>query len=77
MEAVPLIEANNLAVRYPNGELALHDVTFSIKSPSFMADLSRTHQTVPRQYQSQWIRFPKEVWEDTQAREICTTTRPN
>ncbi|MHA2359204.1 MAG: metal ABC transporter ATP-binding protein [Candidatus Thorarchaeota archaeon] len=37
MEAVPLIEANNLAVRYPNGELALHDVSFDIKSPSFMA----------------------------------------
>jgi manganese/iron transport system ATP-binding protein len=37
METVPLIEANNLAVRYPNGELALHDVSFGIKSPSFMA----------------------------------------
>ncbi len=37
MEAVPLLEAKNLAVRYPNGELALHDVTFDIKSPSFMA----------------------------------------
>lgn len=37
MEAIPLIEANNLAVRYPNGELALHDVSFIINSPSFMA----------------------------------------
>ncbi len=37
MKAVPLLEAQNLAVRYPNGELALHDVTFDIKSPSFMA----------------------------------------
>jgi ABC-type Mn2+/Zn2+ transport system ATPase subunit len=37
MEASPLIEAHNLAVRYPNGELALHNVSFSIKSPSFLA----------------------------------------
>jgi manganese/iron transport system ATP-binding protein len=37
MAAVPLIEAHNLAVRYPNGEVALHDVNFSIKFPSFMA----------------------------------------
>ncbi|MFW9925228.1 MAG: metal ABC transporter ATP-binding protein [Candidatus Thorarchaeota archaeon] len=38
MDAVPpLLEANNLSVRYPNGELALHDVSFDIKSPSFMA----------------------------------------
>ncbi len=37
MSTAPLLEANNLAVRYPNGELALHDVTFKIKSPSFMA----------------------------------------
>jgi ABC-type Mn2+/Zn2+ transport system ATPase subunit len=37
MTAVPLLEAHNLAVRYPNGELALHDVSFQIKSPSFMA----------------------------------------
>ena len=37
MESIPLIEANNLAVRYPNGELALHNVSFEIKSPSFMA----------------------------------------
>lgn len=37
MAAVPLIEAHNLTVRYPNGEVALHDVNFSIKSPSFMA----------------------------------------
>ncbi|MFW9770027.1 MAG: metal ABC transporter ATP-binding protein [Candidatus Thorarchaeota archaeon] len=37
MESVPLIEANNLFVRYPNGELALNNVSFRIKSPSFMA----------------------------------------
>ncbi|MHA2026671.1 MAG: metal ABC transporter ATP-binding protein [Candidatus Thorarchaeota archaeon] len=37
MESIPLIEANNLAVRYPNGELALHNVSFRIKSPTFMA----------------------------------------
>ena len=35
--AIPLILADNLAVRYPNGELALHHVSFEIKSPSFMA----------------------------------------
>ncbi len=35
--ATPLIEAHDLAVRYPNGALALHHVTFEIKSPSFMA----------------------------------------
>jgi ABC-type Mn2+/Zn2+ transport system ATPase subunit len=37
MASTALIEAHNLAVRYPNGELALHDVSFAIKSPSFMA----------------------------------------
>ena len=37
MASVPLLEAQNLAVRYPNGELALHDVSFQIQSPSFMA----------------------------------------
>jgi len=37
MASVPLVEAHDLAVRYPNGELALHHVTFEIKSPSFMA----------------------------------------
>jgi manganese/iron transport system ATP-binding protein len=37
MATAPLLEAQNLAVRYPNGELALHDVSFQIKSPSFMA----------------------------------------
>jgi manganese/iron transport system ATP-binding protein len=37
MATVPLLESHNLAVRYPNGELALHDVSFQIKSPSFMA----------------------------------------
>ena len=37
MATEPLLQAENLAVRYPNGELALHDVTFKIKCPSFMA----------------------------------------
>jgi len=37
MNSVPLIDAQDLAVRYPNGELALYNVTFKIKSPSFMA----------------------------------------
>ena len=37
MSSVPLLEVDNLAVRYPNGELALHHVSFEIKSPSFMA----------------------------------------
>ena len=37
MPSVPLIEAQNLAVRYPTGELALHNVSFQVKSPSFMA----------------------------------------
>ncbi|TFH05446.1 MAG: metal ABC transporter ATP-binding protein [Candidatus Thorarchaeota archaeon] len=33
----PLLEAHDLAVRYPNGDLALHHVSFEIKSPRFMA----------------------------------------
>jgi manganese/iron transport system ATP-binding protein len=33
----PLIEANNLAVRYPNGDLALHNVSFTVNAPTFMA----------------------------------------
>ncbi|MFW9835976.1 MAG: metal ABC transporter ATP-binding protein [Candidatus Thorarchaeota archaeon] len=37
MASVHLFDAQDLAVRYPNGELALHDVSFKIKSPSFMA----------------------------------------
>jgi manganese/iron transport system ATP-binding protein len=37
MAAVPLLEATNLAVRYPNGAIALHDVSFLVESPSFMA----------------------------------------
>ncbi|MFW9806502.1 MAG: metal ABC transporter ATP-binding protein [Candidatus Thorarchaeota archaeon] len=37
MVTVPLLEAHGLAVRYPNGEIALRDVNFQIKSPSFMA----------------------------------------
>ncbi len=32
-----LIEAKDLAVRYPQGELALYNVTFSVKAPTFMA----------------------------------------
>ncbi len=37
MSTTPLIETHDLAVRYPNGALALHHVSFEIKSPSFMA----------------------------------------
>ncbi|MHA1864613.1 MAG: metal ABC transporter ATP-binding protein [Candidatus Thorarchaeota archaeon] len=37
MTTTPLIETHDLAVRYPNGALALHHVSFEIKSPSFMA----------------------------------------
>jgi ABC-type Mn2+/Zn2+ transport system ATPase subunit len=37
MAAIPLLQVHDLAVRYPNGQLALHHVTFEIKSPSFMA----------------------------------------
>lgn len=37
METTPLIEAHNLTVKYSNGEVALYNVNFSIKSPSFMA----------------------------------------
>jgi manganese/iron transport system ATP-binding protein len=37
MATVPLLESHDLAVRYPNGELALHNVNFQIESPSFMA----------------------------------------
>ncbi|NHJ12466.1 MAG: metal ABC transporter ATP-binding protein [Candidatus Thorarchaeota archaeon] len=37
MEPKRLLEANDLAVRYPNGEIALHNVSFSINSPSFTA----------------------------------------
>ncbi|MCF2137405.1 MAG: metal ABC transporter ATP-binding protein [Candidatus Thorarchaeota archaeon] len=32
-----LLEARNLSVRYPQGEVALYNVTFSIKAPTFMA----------------------------------------
>ncbi|MFW9888878.1 MAG: metal ABC transporter ATP-binding protein [Candidatus Thorarchaeota archaeon] len=35
--SVPLIEAENLAVRYPDGEIALHHVSFKVESPTFMA----------------------------------------
>jgi len=37
MSTTPLLQVHDLAVRYPNGELALHHVSFEIKSPSFMA----------------------------------------
>jgi ABC-type Mn2+/Zn2+ transport system ATPase subunit len=32
-----LLEADNLAVKYPNGDLALYNLSFSVESPSFMA----------------------------------------
>lgn len=32
-----LFESENLWVKYPNGEIALHDVTFEIEGPSFVA----------------------------------------
>ncbi|MHA2143313.1 MAG: metal ABC transporter ATP-binding protein [Candidatus Thorarchaeota archaeon] len=35
--SAPLIEAENLAVRYPDGEIALHHVSFKVESPTFMA----------------------------------------
>lgn len=35
MDKSVLIEADDLAVRYPNGEVALYDVTFKIEAPSF------------------------------------------
>ncbi len=37
MKSNLLLEANDLAVKYPNGELALHHVTFAMKSPTFAA----------------------------------------
>jgi ABC-type Mn2+/Zn2+ transport system ATPase subunit len=37
MEPRYLFDAANLSVRYPNGEVALHDVTFRVKAPSFTA----------------------------------------
>ncbi|MFW9799087.1 MAG: metal ABC transporter ATP-binding protein [Candidatus Thorarchaeota archaeon] len=37
MTTESLISAQDLAVRYPNGEIALHHVTFEVSSPSFMA----------------------------------------
>ena len=36
-ESVFLIEAHDLAVKYPTGDLALYDVNFEIESPSFTA----------------------------------------
>ncbi|MFX1475078.1 MAG: metal ABC transporter ATP-binding protein [Promethearchaeota archaeon] len=36
-EQPPLIEAEDLEVRYPDGTLALYDVTFTIAAPTFMA----------------------------------------
>ncbi|MFW9908703.1 MAG: metal ABC transporter ATP-binding protein [Candidatus Thorarchaeota archaeon] len=32
-----LFEVENLAVRYPGGEIALHNVDFKVKAPTFMA----------------------------------------
>jgi len=37
MEPNLLFDVADLAVRYPNGEVALHDVTFRVKAPTFMA----------------------------------------
>ncbi|RLI54238.1 MAG: metal ABC transporter ATP-binding protein, partial [Candidatus Thorarchaeota archaeon] len=37
LRSPPLLSAENLAVRYPNGEIALRNVTFDIDAPSFMA----------------------------------------
>ncbi len=37
MATESLISAQDLAVRYPNGEIALHHVTFEVTAPSFMA----------------------------------------
>ena len=37
MATESLLSAHDLAVRYPNGEIALHHVTFEVSSPSFMA----------------------------------------
>ena len=37
MTTTPLLEAENLAVKYPEGDLALFDITFSIDSTTFMA----------------------------------------
>jgi len=37
MEPRYLFDVADLAVKYPNGEVALHDVTFKVKAPSFMA----------------------------------------
>lgn len=37
MEHELLLKAENLAVKYPNGDLALYNLSFSVESPSFMA----------------------------------------
>ncbi|MFX0107708.1 MAG: metal ABC transporter ATP-binding protein [Candidatus Hodarchaeota archaeon] len=37
MATETLLEARDLAVRYPNGEIALHHVNFKVESPTFMA----------------------------------------
>ncbi|MFX1510127.1 MAG: metal ABC transporter ATP-binding protein [Promethearchaeota archaeon] len=37
MAATPLIEAQDLEVKYPDGDIALTNVTFSIDAPTFMA----------------------------------------
>jgi len=37
MSSETLLEAQDLTVRYPEGEVALYKVSFSVKAPSFMA----------------------------------------
>ncbi|MFW9848964.1 MAG: metal ABC transporter ATP-binding protein [Candidatus Thorarchaeota archaeon] len=37
MQEPLLFDADNLAVRYPGGEIALHNITFKVKAPTFMA----------------------------------------
>ncbi len=37
MQEPLLFDAENLAVRYPGGEIALHNITFKVKAPTFMA----------------------------------------
>lgn len=37
MKSAPLLEANNVSVRYANGEVALRNLTFQVDQPSFVA----------------------------------------
>ena len=39
MDSSVLIEAEDLVVSYPSGEVALYDVTFRVEAPSFTAIL--------------------------------------